>query len=207
MFYKGEKLEGPVSSHSDLQGLGPQVRKELAGRLPRGDVRALDIGTGSAGNAEFLARSLAGKSRIWTLDPSKEVLVTAKKSLAAKGLTSRMGFVQASASETGLKSRYFGCVVSVMTLHHIEDLRPAIKEMLRVLKVDGKILLADYRPEAADEFHFEFRHEKSDFLTSTLVADLLKGMGAEVTTNDFDLWYLVEATKTAGERRMSRRAL
>lgn len=196
MFYKGEKLKELMGSHFDLQGLGPYVRKELASRLPHNDVRVLDVGTGSAGNAEFLARSLSKKSRIWTLDPSPEVLAEAKKTLATKGLSSKIEFVRADASETSLQSGFFECVVSVMTLHHIEDLRPAVREMMRVLKGDGKILLVDYKPEAADKLHFAFRHAESDFFASSMVADILRSEGAEVVTHDFDSWYLTEATKS-----------
>jgi len=199
MFYKGEKLKELMGSHGDLQGLGPHVRKELASRLPHNDVKVLDVGTGSAGNAEFLARSLSKKSRIWTLDPSPEVLAEAKKTLAAKGLSSRIEFVRADASETGLQSGFFECVVSVMTLHHIEDLRPAVGEMMRVLKAHGKILLVDYRPEAADKLHFAFKHAKSDFFTSSTVANTLGDERAWVVTQDFDFWYLVEATKSAAD--------
>lgn len=171
------------------------MRKELASRFSHDDVNALDVGTGFAGNAEFLARSLSKKSRIWTLDPSREVLVKAKKTLTAKGLSSNIEFVQASANETGLESGFFDYVVSVMTLHHIEDLKPALRETVRVLKERGKILLADYRPEAADEFHFATRHAKSDFFTSSQVADILRSEGAKAVTHDHEFWYLVEATK------------
>jgi ubiquinone/menaquinone biosynthesis C-methylase UbiE len=196
MFYKGERLKGPLRSRSDLHGLRPHVRRELASRFSHDDVKVLDIGTGFAGNAEFLARSLSRRSRIWTLDPSQEVLAKAKKTLAAKGLSSRIEFVRASANETGLQSGFFEYVVSVMALHHIKDLRSAMAEMIRVLKVNGKILLVDYTPEAADEFHFATRHAKSDFFASSQVADILRGEGAEVVTHYFDFWYLVEATKS-----------
>ena len=199
MFYKGEKLRELMGSYPDLQGLGQHVRKELAGRLPHDDVKVLDVGTGSAGNAAFLARFLSKKSRIWTLDPSPEVLAEAKKILAAEGLSSRIEFVRADAKKTGLQSEFFGCVVSVMTLHHIKDLGPAVKEMMRVLKMHGKILLVDYRPEAANRLHFAFRHAESDFFASSMVADVLKGEGTGVVTRDFDSWYLVEATKSVAD--------
>jgi ubiquinone/menaquinone biosynthesis C-methylase UbiE len=199
MFYKGEKLKELMGSHLDLQGLGPHVKKVLTSRLPHDDVKVLDVGTGSAGNAEFLARFLSKKSRIWTLDPSPEVLAEARKTLAAKGLDSKIKFVRADASETGLQSGFFECVVSVMTLHHIEDLRPAVAEMVRVLKGDGKILLVDYKPEAAGKLHFAFRHAESDFFASSMVADILRSERAGVVAHDFDFWYLVEGTKSVAD--------
>jgi ubiquinone/menaquinone biosynthesis C-methylase UbiE len=199
MFYKGEKLQGPINSHSDLQGLGPQVRKELANRFSSNDVNVLDVGTGSAGNVKFLGRCLSKRSRIWTLDPSQEVLEEAKRTLAAKRLSHRIEFVRASANETGLKSGFFDYAVSVMALHHIEELRPSIVEMMRVLKEHGRIILVDYRPEAADELHFATRHNKADFFVSSAVADILRDEGEAVVTYDFNLWYLVEATKPAAD--------
>jgi ubiquinone/menaquinone biosynthesis C-methylase UbiE len=200
MFYKGEKLKGYVGTPSDLHGLGPRVRMELARRLPHEDVNVLDVGTGLGGNAEFLARILSKRSRIWTIDPSREVLAEARKALSAKGLSSRIKFVRATANETGLRTGSFDCVVSVMALHHIEDLGPTMTEMIRVMKSSGKILLADFKPEAADEFRFKTRHAKSDFFTSSHVTDVLRGEGAGVVPRNFDFWYLVEATKPAASR-------
>jgi ubiquinone/menaquinone biosynthesis C-methylase UbiE len=199
MFYKGEKLKGHIASATDLHGLGPKVRMELANLISHDDVKVLDVGTGSAGTAEFLARSLSKRSRIWTLDPSKEVLARATRTLAAKGLGSRIEFVHASADETGLRTGFFDYVVSVMALHHFEDLRPTTKEMVRILKASGKVLLADFKPEAADEFHFTTRHAKSDFLTPSQVARTLRGEGAKAVTHNFDFWYLVVATKSVAQ--------
>jgi len=199
MYYKGKKLKGHTGVRSDLHGLGPRVRAELAKRLSNDDVRVLDVGTGLAGNAEFLAGSLSKGSRIWTLDPSSEVLAKAKKTLAAKGLGSRIQFVLASADETGFRTGFFEYVISVMALHHIEDLKPTMKEMMRILKARGEILLADFKPEAADEFHFTTRHAKSDFFTPSHVARILKREGADVVTHSFDFWYLIEATIPAAD--------
>lgn len=175
------------------------MRRELASRLTECDVKVLDVGTGSAGNVEFLVRHLSKRSRIWTLDPSQEVLAEAKKTLAGKELSHRVEFVQTSANKTGLQSGFFEYVVSVMTLHHIKDLRPAIVEMMRVLKAHGRIFLVDYSPAAAEKLLFATRHTKSDFFASSLVAEILRSEGAVVLTCDFGLWYLVEAAKPSAD--------
>ena len=197
LFYKGEKLEGYFGSASDYHGLGPQIRRELMIRLPTDNVRVLDVGTGSAGNVEFLTRVLSSRSRIWTLDPSQDVIGRAKEILSSNGLDSKIEFIWGNADKIDLQDGFFDRVVSVMTLHHIGELGPAVREMLRVLKAHGKLLLVDYGPVAADRFQFLTRHTKSDFFDSKQVDLIVKSEGATVKTYDFDSWFLVEGTKRA----------
>ena len=195
LFYKGEKLEGYFGSDSDHHGLGPQIRKELMIRLPTDNVRVLDVGTGSAGNAELLRRVLSSRSRIWTLDPSEDVIGRAKHILSSNGSDSKVEFIRGNADKIDLQDGFFDRVVSVMTLHHIGELGPAVREMLRVLKPHGKLLLVDYGPVAADRFRFSTRHAKSDFFDSKQVGSMVKSKGATAKTYDFDSWFLVEGTK------------
>ena len=166
-------------------------------RLPRDDVKVMDVGTGSAGNVEFLARVLSSGSRIWTLDPSEDILRGARETLTSNGLGSKVEFIRGNADKIDLEDGFFDRVVSVMTLHHIGELRPAVKEMLRVLKARGKMLLVDYRPAAADRFQFATRHARSDFFESAQVGSILKSEGASARAYDFDSWFLIDGTKPA----------
>ena len=195
MFYKGKKLKGYFGSPTDHHGLGPDIRKELMNRLPANDVMVLDIGTGSAGNTEFLARVLSRGSKIWTIDPSEDILAKARETLVANGLVAKVKFVKGNADKMDLQSKFFDYVISVMTLHHIGNIGSAIEEMLRVLKDHGKLLLVDYNPEATDRFKFAMKHAKTDFFSSAQVSSVLKDTGASVKAYDFDSWYLVDGAK------------
>lgn len=196
MFYKGKKIRGSIGPSSDLHGYGGQIREELSRHIDlETDVRVLDVGTGLAGNTEFLARRLSKGSRVWTLDPSGEVLGKARKALRAKRLSSKIEFVQGSIDRVDFEDGFFDIVVSVMALHHMTGLQPATGEMVRVLRTDGKILLADYKPRAADELVFRSVHHARDFFTADEVRSVLLSENIVTEISDFDLWYLVKGTK------------
>lgn len=194
MHYKGEKMTA-VSGNTDLHGYGEAIRREIGRRVPRDKkLKALDVGTGFGISVEFLAGWLSRGSAIWTVDPSKEVLSRVEASLAKYGAR-RIKFVEASADDLGFPDGFFDVVVSVMVLHHVEKLKPALKEMVRVLKPGGILVLVDYKPEASHELEFQTRHEEADFFGPGAVVEATGGLGVKATPRDFGVWYLVEAKK------------
>ena len=68
-------------------------------------------------------------------------------------------------------------VVSVMVLHHVEDLEAVLKELLRVLKKGGRLLLVDYAPKAGKELEFQKRHHESDFFEPKEVVNVIQQTG------------------------------
>jgi len=196
MHYKGKEVKELGQNHSDLQGFGEQIRMELSKRIPHGkDVKALDVGTGFAITTEFLARTLSNGSRIWTLDPSGGVLKHAKDHLRAKGLDSRIEFMHGSIDRVDLPDGFFDILVSAMVLHHVKDLNQAMNEMARVVGGQGRILIVDYNPSAANKLKFKAEHRERDFFPAKDVAIALKSLGFSVESADFGLWYLVEGKR------------
>lgn len=195
MFYKGRRMKGIPHPSTDFHGFGGAIREELARRLPRRSVNVLDVGTGFAGNALFLAKALPEGSRIWTLDPSDEVLARAKKSLRAEGLDHRVEFVRATVEKTDFGGHFFDLIFSVMALHHLKNLGDALDEMTRVLKPGGKVILVDFEPKAARELEFTSLHREPDFFAGNLVESALAGRMTSAKISRFGLWYLVEGTK------------
>jgi ubiquinone/menaquinone biosynthesis C-methylase UbiE len=199
--YKGEKMD-VASSNTDLHGYGEAIRKELGSRIPRDrKLSILDVGTGFGINVAFLAGWLAKGSSVWTVDPSEEVLVNVQASLGDKR-SSMVRFVVGSADELGFGEGFFDVVVSVMVLHHIEKLQRSLKEMARVLKPGGTLVLIDYKPEASHELQFRTRHDATDFFAPARVAESIEKLDAmgPSQSHDFGLWYLVESKKEG--RRM-----
>jgi SAM-dependent methyltransferase len=192
LFYKGGKIVA-ASPNTDLHGYGEEIRNELGKRIARDkELKVLDVGTGFGINVAFLARWLAKGSAVWTVDPSKEVLADVEAMLDRESAR-LVRFAVASADDLEFGDGFFDLVVSVMVLHHIEKLQPALKEMARVLKPGGKLLVVDYLPRASHELEFRTRHEESDFFKP---ADVLKGirrLGIGGRASDFGMWYLVEA--------------
>jgi ubiquinone/menaquinone biosynthesis C-methylase UbiE len=186
-----------TSSNTDLHGYGEEIRKELGKRIPRDKkLNVLDVGTGFGINVAFLARWLAKGSVVWTVDPSQEVLVNVKAALDSK-ISHVVRFGVASADDLDFGDGSFDVVVSVMVLHHIEKLQPALREMSRVMKPGGKLVIVDYKPEASQKLKFTTRHEESDFLSLPAVVREIEGLGMMImgSPSDFGVWYLVEAHK------------
>ncbi len=194
MFYKGGKMVA-ASPNTDLHGYGEAIRLELGRRIPRGKkLKVLDVGTGFGINLEFLASWLSKGSAIWTVDPSKEVLTNVAATLA-KDAAGRVNFVEASADDLDFADGFFDVVVSVMVLHHIERLQPALKEIARVLRPGGTLVIVDYKPAASHELEFQTRHEEADFFEPAAVVKGLGRLGLAGRPSDFGVWYLVEARK------------
>jgi ubiquinone/menaquinone biosynthesis C-methylase UbiE len=196
-FYKGEKLAAAAaSSNTDLHGYGEEIRKELGRRLPRDEtLKVLDVGTGFGINVAFLARWLSKGSQVWTVDPSKEVLAEVKAMLGKESVRP-VSFLEASADDLEFKDGLFDFVVSVMVLHPIERLRPALKEMARVLRPGGSLIAIDYSPKASHELEFLTRHEETDFFKPARVVREIGRIGMTAARpTDFGMWYLVEAKK------------
>ena len=193
-YYKGGKMV-VASRNTDLHGNGEAIRGELGKRIPRGrKLKVLDVGTGFGINVAFLARWLYKGSEVWTVDPSKEVLANVRAALDEESAR-LVRFAVATADDLDFEDGFFDVVVSVMVLHHIERLQPALGEMSRVLKPGGRLLVVDYKPEASHELQFQTRHEEEDFFGPAAVAEGVGRLGMKGREKDFGLWYLVEARK------------
>jgi len=196
LFYKGGKMVA-ASPNTDLHGYGEEIRRELGSRIPRGKkLKVLDVGTGFGINVAFLARWLLKGSAIWTVDPSKEVLTDVRAALD-KESARLVRFAVASAENLDFADGSFDFVVSVMVLHHIAKLQPALKEMARVLRPGGTLVIVDYKPDASRELEFRTRHEEGDFFEPEAVVKGIGRLGMKGRPSDFGIWYLVEAKKKA----------
>jgi ubiquinone/menaquinone biosynthesis C-methylase UbiE len=195
LYYKGEKYQ-PNHPKTDFHGQGEAIRKELASRIhPSKGMRVLDIGTGFGRNLESLATLLRGEGKIWTLDPSNEVLENAEKAMREKQLDKNITFVNGTAENLPFEDNFFDLVISLMVLHHLPKVEAATKEIVRTLKNGGVVILSDWGKEA-HELQFASRHEEKDFLDPQLVESLLKMENvSNVAISKFSNWYIVEAVK------------
>lgn len=103
--------------------------------LPRGDERALDVGTGAGALALALAplvREVVG------VDRSSELLA-----LARRRAVSNASFVEADAERLPFDDASFDLACTLRTLHHV--LRPelVLAELVRVTRPGGRVLVID----------------------------------------------------------------
>jgi S-adenosylmethionine-diacylgycerolhomoserine-N-methlytransferase len=123
-------------------------RDRLLKRLPAAaGASVLEIGCGTGRNLVKLAR-LAPQARLFGIDVSDEMLVTARRTLARKGLQERIRLGQAAAHlfdpkiAFGIESfdaAYFSYVLSM-----IPDWRGAVVQALSYLAPDGVLGVVDF---------------------------------------------------------------
>lgn len=100
---------------------------------------ALDVGCGAGHLSYALAPSL---THVVALDPSAEMLATVTEGAAARGLM-HIETRQGSAEALPFASASFDLVCTRYSAHHWTDLELALRELRRVLKPGGRLLVID----------------------------------------------------------------
>lgn len=110
---------------------------------------AADIGAGSG----FITEGLINKKmKVIAVDQSGEMLEVMKRKFSGyKNIDYRIG----TDKKLPLKNEEADYVFANMYLHHADSPSEAVKEMVRVLKKGGKIIITD-----ADKHDFEFLREE-----------------------------------------------
>jgi ubiquinone/menaquinone biosynthesis C-methylase UbiE len=138
----------------------------------------LDVGTGKG----LLAIELARRGfEVVSVDPD-----SAERELAAllaeeAGVAKRINFMAGNGAHLPFPDGRFGCAAMMDVLHHVEEPEPILREMARVVRNGGRIVVADF-----DEKGFEIVtrvlreegrvHERTG-ATVDLTEGLLSGMG------------------------------
>ena len=107
----------------------------------------LDVGTGPAQIPILLAQRCPN-IRITAIDLSEEMLKIAKRHVADAGLTDRITLELVDAKVLPFPDNTFDGIISNSIIHHIHDAMKALKEMGRVSRPKGTVLIRDLiRPE------------------------------------------------------------
>lgn len=105
---------------------------------PARGLRILDVGCGDGVLATRLAQEGA---RVTGLDASADMIAAARR--RAKAARVEVDLVKGNAGDLPFPDGHFDCVVSVATLCFVDDPRPMIEEMVRVLKPGGRLILGE----------------------------------------------------------------
>jgi ubiquinone/menaquinone biosynthesis C-methylase UbiE len=97
----------------------------------------LDIGTGTGVLLPFLIAELSGEGKIVALDFSEEMLSQAQ----AKNFPSIVRFAQADVLAIPLDDNSVNLAICNSAFPHFEDKIKALKEIARVLKNDGRVVI------------------------------------------------------------------
>ena len=107
----------------------------------------LDVGTGPAQIPILLAQRCP-EIHITAIDLSEEMLKIAKRHVADAGLTDRITLERVDAKTLPYPDNTFDGLISNSIVHHIHDSLRALKEMGRVMRPEGTVLIRDLiRPE------------------------------------------------------------
>lgn len=106
--------------------------------------RVLDVGCGTGYFTRVMAEAVTPGGTALGVDPSREVIARARRLTRLANCAFSEGIAEALDAPDGS----YDVVVSSPMIHHLpEPLRPqAIREMLRVLRPGGRVLIADFRP-------------------------------------------------------------
>ena len=112
---------------------------EILHRLlaPESTFRLLDVGGGAGAATERFSR---GCGEVTVLEPNRKKLAVGRKRRPAQRFQEGQGESIPSPDE------YFDRVVAVVALHHAADQAQVLREMRRVLRAAGRIVLAELPP-------------------------------------------------------------
>jgi ubiquinone/menaquinone biosynthesis C-methylase UbiE len=113
--------------------------------------RVLDIGTGSGRLAIELAKVKNCHFEIIALDISGEMLKRARENARKAGVEDKIKFVLASASFLPFQDESIDLVISYASLHHWSKPVSVFKEIKRVTKQTGKVIIRDNRRVYGDK--------------------------------------------------------
>jgi ubiquinone/menaquinone biosynthesis C-methylase UbiE/catechol 2,3-dioxygenase-like lactoylglutathione lyase family enzyme len=133
----GRAAEAYVTSPSHASGDDLARLVELA--APAGDDFALDVSTGGGHAALAIARS-AG--RVVASDLTPRILAAARRFIAEQGVAN-VEFVVADAERLPFLDETFSLVTVRIAPHHYADVPRAVREMARVLRPGGRLIMID----------------------------------------------------------------
>jgi len=146
-----KKLSSRIDIHNQLseKDIDPWILN-LAEIKP--GEKILDIGCGNGKQVVSFGKALENTGHITAVDISRELLETAKKKAVANGIHN----VTFSSHNMDVSFPFpdgeFDLISSCFSIYYVSDSDKLIKEFLRLLKTDGRILIVGPTPKNTEDF-------------------------------------------------------
>ncbi len=115
---------------------------ERAIELGSTDGFVLDVGTGTARIPTLIVQKRPSW-HIWAIDLSENMINLGKKNVKQAGLDQKIKFKKLDAKQLQFQDNYFDMVISNSLVHHLPDPLIFLREVNRVAKPNGGILIRD----------------------------------------------------------------
>jgi SAM-dependent methyltransferase len=132
--------------HPFIQATAVKTLEALA--LQPGE-RVLDVGCGTGVFLGALASAVGSAGAVTGLDHSSAFLAEARARLVAGGLSDVVSLYQGDAHRLPFPDRSFDAAHAERVLMHLEDPDQAIRELLRVVRPEGRVVAAEVHPMGA----------------------------------------------------------
>lgn len=123
-----------------------------------------DLGCGTGGLTEALAPHVA---HVYAIDASPAMLSAASSRLAA---TPNVTLSEGTLEALPLADASLDAAVLMLVLHHVADPLRALRDVRRVLRPDGRLLIADMRPHTHEQYREQMGHVWLGFDSRELTA-------------------------------------
>ena len=103
--------------------------------------KILDIGCGTGFVAQTVGKYLNEQDEFFCSDISADMLEIAEKNLSSNNFKNKFYFLKGSIEELNFEPNSFDFIIMNSVLHHLPDIEIFFKEVNRVLKINGKLII------------------------------------------------------------------
>ncbi len=116
---------------------------EVKGNLS-GGVFFLDVATGTGDCAIEILRQGGEKKRVIGIDFTPEMIYAGRKKIESEGLSDSITLLETNAMDLPFDDNYFDGAISAFGVRNFSDINKGIREMRRVIKENGKVVILEF---------------------------------------------------------------